>query len=275
MDPSLTHWLDDFGNLHPATVPPYRIVCLVPSITELLFDLGLGKDLVGRTGFCIHPAPVVEQVPKVGGTKDVNIEKIRNLRPTHAVVNVDENPKWVAQALAEFVPHVIVTHPVDPFGNVKLYRLFGGLFGRQEQAGALEAQFIKAYQTMVRGARALRRQRVLYLIWKKPWMTISRHTYISSNLALVGWDTMPAEAEVPYPEVADLSQYFTEVDWVLLSSEPYPFREEHLAELGRVLPEGSRCRSALVDGEMVSWYGSRAIQGLRYLLQLRRSLESA
>ncbi|TAK72051.1 MAG: cobalamin-binding protein [Betaproteobacteria bacterium] len=267
------HWSDDLGNSHPAAVPPYRIVCLVPSITELLFDLGLGENLVGRTGFCIHPAPGVKRVPKVGGTKDVDIEKIRKLQPTHAVVNVDENPKWVAQALEEFVPHVIVTHPLDPTGNLKLYRLFGGVFGRQKQAGALEAQFLEAYQAVIRGAETLPRQRVLYLIWQNPWMTISRDTYISRNLALVGWDTMPAEAAARYPELPSLSECFDEVDWVLLSSEPYSFREKHLAELSQALPARSSCRIALVDGEMASWYGSRAIQGLPYLLRLRHSLE--
>lgn len=267
------NWSDDFGNSHPAAVPPYRIVCLVPSITELLFDLGLGENLVGRTGFCIHPTPGVKRVPKVGGTKDVDIEKIRKLRPTHAVVNVDENPKWVALALAEFVPHVIVTHPLDPTGNLKLYRLFGGIFGRQKQAGALEAQFLEAYQAVIRGAETLPRQRALYLIWQNPWMTISRDTYISRNLALVGWDTMPAEAAARYPELPSLSECFDVVDWVLLSSEPYSFRQKHLAELSQALPARSSCRIALVDGEMASWYGSRAIQGLPYLLRLRLSLE--
>ena len=113
MDPSLTagYWPDDVGNLHPVAGPSCRIVCLVPSITELLLDLGLGANLVGRTGFCIHPASLVKRIPKVGGTKDVDLEKIRELRPTHAVVNVDENRRSVAQRLAEFVPHVIITHP--------------------------------------------------------------------------------------------------------------------------------------------------------------------
>jgi len=275
MPSSITRWLDDLGNAHPAAVPPYRIVSLVPSITELLFDLGLGEYLVGRTGFCIHPAPAVRRVPKVGGTKDVDIEKIRALRPSHAVVNIDENPKRVAQALAEFVPHVIVTHPLDPFGNVKLFRLLGGVFDRQQQAGTLESQFTQAYQTVVRAAEALHRQRVLYLIWQDPWMTIARDTYISRTLALVGWDTLPAEAVARYPELPGIAEGSAEADWVLLSSEPYPFREKHLAEIRRALPAGSRCRVAMVDGEMVSWYGSRAIQGLPYLLQLRRDLDSS
>lgn len=273
MHPSLSaYWPDDVGNVHPVAVPPYRIVCLVPSITELLFDLGLAENLVGRTGFCIHPAPGVKRVPKVGGTKDVDIEKIRRLRPTHVVVDVDENPRWAAEALTEFVPHVIVTHPLDAAGNIKLYRLFGGIFGRQKQADALEARYLEACQAVIRETEPLARQRVLYMIWRKPWMTVSRETYISRILSLVRWDTMPAQAAVRYPELPDLAECLSEVDWLLLSSEPYRFREKHLAELGRLLPKGSSCQIALVDGEMVSWYGSRAIQGLAYLSLLRRRL---
>jgi len=273
MHPSLAaYWPDDVGALHPVAVPPFRIVCLVPSITELLFDLGLAESLVGRTGFCVRPAPQVKRVPKVGGTKDVDIEKIRELRPTHAVLNVDENPRWVAEALSEFVPHIIVTHPLDPEGNIKLYRLFGGIFGRQQQAETLEARFLEAYQAVARETEALPRQRVLYVIWRDPWMTVSRDTYISRTLSLVGWDTTPAQGAVRYPELPDIAECLDQVDWALLSSEPYHFRQKHLAEVGRLLPEGSRCRIALVDGQMVSWYGSRAVQGLSYLSRLRRDL---
>jgi len=103
---------DILGQQH-AAAPNARIVSLVPSITELLCDLGLAPQLVGRTGFCIHPADVVRNIPKVGGTKDVNIEKIRKLAPTHLVVNIDENEKPTVDKLAEFVPNIVVTHPID------------------------------------------------------------------------------------------------------------------------------------------------------------------
>src|SRR5690606_20279262 len=100
--------------------PGARIVSLVPSITELLCDLGLGPQLVGRTGFCIHPRDIVEHIPKVGGTKDVNIEKIRKLAPTHLVVNIDENEKPTVEELAQFVPNIVVTHPLVPRDNLAL-----------------------------------------------------------------------------------------------------------------------------------------------------------
>ena len=118
-----------------------RIVSLVPSVTELLCDLGLAGWLVGRTGFCIHPADIVGAIPKVGGTKDVNIEKIRRLAPTHLVVNIDENEKPTVDALAAFIPHVIVTHPLAPRDNLALYRLLGGIFNAGQAAERLCAEF--------------------------------------------------------------------------------------------------------------------------------------
>ena len=114
-----------------------RIVCLVPSITELICDLGLAEQLVGRTGFCVHPWETVRRIPKLGGTKDVKLERIRALAPTHAVVNVDENRLEVVEALAEFVPHIVVTHPLGPLDNLDLYRLIGAIFGREAKAERL------------------------------------------------------------------------------------------------------------------------------------------
>jgi ABC-type Fe3+-hydroxamate transport system substrate-binding protein len=238
-----------------------RIVSLVPSITELLCDLGLSGQLVGRTGFCIHPWETVRQVPKVGGTKDVKLERIRELAPTHVIVNVDENLKADAEALAEFVPEVVVTHPRAPRDNLDLYRQMGGIFGREAEAEDLCAEFERAYERAA--ASAGERRDVLYLIWRDPWMSVAPDTYISRTLALFGWRTLPLEAADRYPEVdpADLAE---RVDNVLLSSEPFHFKEHHLAELEELVPGA---KVALIDGEMTSWYGSRAIAGLDYLAE--------
>jgi ABC-type Fe3+-hydroxamate transport system substrate-binding protein len=148
-----------------------RIVSLVPSVTELLCDLGLAERLVGRTGFCIHPADTVRAIAKVGGTKDVNIEKIRKLAPTHLVVNIDENEKPTVELLAAFVPNVIVTHPLAPRDNLALYRLLGGIFGAEEAAQQLCAAFEQEYAALA----ALPPQptrRLQYCIWQDPWMTL-------------------------------------------------------------------------------------------------------
>jgi ABC-type Fe3+-hydroxamate transport system substrate-binding protein len=237
-----------------------RIVCLVPSITELLCDLGLSRQLVGRTGFCIHPWETVREIPKVGGTKDVLMDRVRELAPTHVVVNVDENLKEDAEALAEFVPNVVVTHPQEPRDNLALYRQMGEAFGREEEAERLCEEFEAALSRVEEHSR----QRVLYLIWRDPWMTVSPETYISQTLALFGWETVPGSAGERYPEVDPSS---LDVDRVLLSSEPFHFKEHHLAEVEELVPGAE---VSLIDGEMTSWYGSRAIPGLDYLAEYTR-----
>ena len=249
-----------------------RIVCLVPSITELLCDLGLAEQVVGRTGFCIHPWEVVKGIPKVGGTKDVLMDRVRELEPTHVVVNVDENLKEDAETLAEFVPHVVVTHPQEPRDNIALYRQMGSEFGKEAEAEQLCERFKEAYARATAGARPERS--VLYLIWRDPWMTVGPDTYIAQTLALFGW-TQPVEVGSPegdqglrvrYPEV-DLAAIRGKVDRVLLSSEPFHFKEHHVAEVEELVPGAE---VSLIDGEMTSWYGSRAIAGLDYLAEYTR-----
>lgn len=243
-----------------------RIVSLVPSLTELVCDLGLSAQLVGRTGFCIHPAAVVRSVAKVGGTKDVKFDVLRALEPTHVLVNVDENRRETVDELATFVPNIVVTHPCTPADNFALFRLFGALFDREQIAHEL-CVALQAVREQAAAARdALSVEQVLYLIWREPWMTVSRDTYISAMLAEVGWQTWPAQAEQRYPEF-DWSE-IAEVARVLLSTEPYHFKSEHLPEVEQL----SGSPASMIDGEMVSWYGSRAIAGLRYLLELRASV---
>ncbi len=259
-----------------------RIVSLVPSVTELLFALGTGDRLVGRTGFCIHPKDNIKTVPKVGGTKSVDIGAIRGLAPTHLIVNIDENEKSTVDQLASFVPNVIVTHPLGPLDNMALYRLLGGIFGRESRAEELCEAFQKAYADAVGACADLPRERVLYLIWKSPWMTVSRDTYISRTLAAVGWDTVEIESKDRYPKIELTPELVSRVDRVLLSSEPYAFGERHLDEIRQTLAAAdhffvptaleeaeSPVPVSLIDGEMASWYGSRAIEGMKYLSRLR------
>jgi ABC-type Fe3+-hydroxamate transport system substrate-binding protein len=264
--------VDAIGRAHAVAGPDARIVSLVPSLTELLFDIGAGDRLVGRTGFCVHPRQQLKTVPKVGGTKSVDIEAIRDLAPTHVIVNIDENEKPTVDELAKFVPNIIVTHPLGPLDNLPLYRLFGGIFGREEGAAELCEAFQKTYFRTVGACADLPRERVLYLIWKSPWMTVSDDTYISRTLATVGWDTLPVPGGARYPHVELTPELLGSVDRVLLSSEPYAFRDRHLEEI-RVLMVAMQERPpihvSLIDGEMTSWYGSRAIEGLRYLAKYR------
>ncbi|MBY0239707.1 MAG: helical backbone metal receptor [Burkholderiaceae bacterium] len=246
-----------------AAAPGARIVSLVPSITELLCDLGLAPQLVARTGFCIHPADTVRAIPKVGGTKDVNLDKLRKLAPTHVVVNIDENEKPTFDALRAFVPHVVVTHPLAPRDNLDLARLMGGIFcadaAAQAWCQAFEAEYA-ALQAQPKGPP----QTVLYCIWQDPWMSISADTYIARMLAEIGW-RIPDLGPGRYPAFEWNAALVDGIDQVLLSSEPYRFTDVHVDALEKQIGKPVQ----LVDGEMMSWYGSRALRGLRYLRELR------
>jgi ABC-type Fe3+-hydroxamate transport system substrate-binding protein len=286
-----------------------RIVSLVPSVTELLFALGLGPWIVGRTGFCIHPAPAVSAISKIGGTKDVNLPKVRALSPTHAVVNVDENRLDTVEALRDFIPHLVVTHPCGPEDNlgliaqiVEMVEVFAAELGvRSEPSGrkvispgeisylegavpdvpdlrdraerlaaGLQAELAACRHLRAGRPRTQPGRRVLYLIWRAPWMTVARDTYIARMLAEVDWQTWPPVDGGPhgaarYPVVTGDEPWLAEIDELLLSSEPYRFGEEHLAEAQALCPNA---RVRLVDGELISWYGPRAADGLRYLREL-------
>jgi len=229
----------------------------------LVCELGLADQLVGRTGFCIHPKTALKSVPKVGGTKSVNLKKIRELAPTHVIVNVDENRKETADALARFVPNVIVTHPLAPLDNFVLYRQVGKAFGREREAEMLCDRFDLAFRAVQE--RIFEKKKALYLIWKDPWMTVSRDTYVSRMLGLFGLQTVPETAESRYPKLTNLD---VGAETILLSTEPYRFGEKHRKDL----EQQTKLPVHLIDGEMTSWYGPRAIEGLRYLADFRRSI---
>jgi ABC-type Fe3+-hydroxamate transport system substrate-binding protein len=253
-----------------------RIASLVPSLTELVIALGLGPQLVARTGFCIHPADVVRGVPKVGGTKDVNLAKLQGLRPTHVLVNVDENRLETVDTIRAWpegaAPQIVVTHPLGPEDNLalvaQLVACFGHVPGVTERGAALtRALHSELVQTR---ADAWPECRVLYLIWRDPWMTVARDTYLSRMLARVNMQTLPEvlggdTGAARYPALHGTEPWLTRVQRVLLSSEPYAFGAQHVDEAQRLCPNA---RVQLVDGEMLSWFGARAVPGLRYLREL-------
>jgi ABC-type Fe3+-hydroxamate transport system substrate-binding protein len=259
--------VDWAGTAHarvPAAVAP-RIASLVPSLTELLFALGLGPCVVARTGFCVHPRAGVRGVPKIGGTKNPDLARLAALAPTHLVVNVDENRRDVVDAARAFVPSVVVTHPLSPEENPRLYALFGTIYDRAAEAATLAAAYADAQAALTAAVRDLPRERVLYLIWRAPWMTVGPATYIAATLARAGLDALAPPSPERYPALADDDPLWRAADRILLSSEPYAFRprdaQEIAARTGRPV--------SLVDGEMTSWYGPRAIDGMRYLARLR------
>ena len=252
---------------HPRATSP-RIASLVPSLTELLFALQLDEHVVARTGFCVHPRERIRSVPKVGGTKDPDLARLRKLAPTHLIVNVDENRREMVDAARTFIPHIIVTHPQDPSDNVRLFELLGSIFARQAIAATLAAELCAALDEAEQVGRTLSRERVLYLIWCKPWMTVTRATYVGATLACVGWDCVAPGDGNRYPSLADDEPAWRDAERILLSTEPYAFRERDAADIAQ-----QRQRPAtLIDGEWTSWYGVRAIAGLRALAAFRADL---
>jgi hypothetical protein len=253
-----------------------RIASLVPSITELLAALGLAGHVVARTGFCIHPRDVVARIPKVGGTKDVNLAALQRLAPTHVIVNVDENRRETVDAMLEWPeaqrPRIVVTHPCAPADNLalidRMLAEFGAIDGVATRAAALRGELeheLRAMQVQAWPAR-----RVLYLVWRAPWMTVARDTYISRMLASVEWHTWPDVQGGPhgaarYPVLRGDEAWLDGIEHVLLSSEPYAFGPRHVGEARALCP---RAQVSIVDGELISWYGPRAVAGLRYLRRL-------
>ena len=264
-------FVDALGVAHVPADADARIACFVPSITELVYALGLGERMVARTRFCVHPAEPVKSVPAVGGTKKANLAKLKALAPTHVILNVEENTREMEAAIREFVQHVIVTYPKRPEDNPPLFRLLGGIFGKAAEAEALAAKFDGAYRRLLAQKPGLPARRVLYFIWKRPWMGVSRDTYIANALRLVNWEVLGHRDGVDYPELALTPQLLAEAELVLFSTEPYPFKEADLDEFAReqICP---REKLRLIDGEYASWYGPRAIAGLDYLGEFAQAI---
>ena len=244
---------------HPAAV---RIASLVPSLTELVVALGLGDRLVARTGWCIHPAAALARVPKVGGTKTVNLAKLRRLAPTHVLVNVDENRRETVEAIRAWgaaAPEIVVTHPLGARGQPGAGRHSSPRCSRGPAEVAARADALSA--ALARELAATRPEgrpelRVLYLIWHDPWMTVARDTYLSRMLARIGWRTLPAveggaAGAARYPPLVGDEPWLGSVERVLLSSEPFAFdappcRRGAGALPGRQGPAGRRRAAQLV-----------------------------
>jgi iron complex transport system substrate-binding protein len=244
-----------------------KIVSLCPSLTELVFDLRRGSDLVGITRFCVHPAEEVDSVRKVGGTKDPDVEQIIALQPDLVLFNEEENRREDFEALERAGVPCLSTFPKDALETAVIVREIGAAIERGEEAeriaGDIEARVARVREE-TSGADPIR---FAYLIWRKPWMTVNTDTFSHSLLAQAGGVNVFADAETRYPsfELAELARAAPEL--VLLSTEPYPFKERHAVELAAAchLP---LARVPVVDGEYLSWYGSRTPAGVDYAAAL-------
>lgn len=238
---------------------PKRIVSLVPSQTELLHHLGLTDEVTGITRFCVHPASWFSTKTRIGGTKNLHIEKIKMLRPDLILANKEENVKEQIEALACFAP-VWVSDVNTLSDALFMIREIGDMTGKTEKASALVTQLQHSFAALKEQRKAYTPIRTAYLIWKDPYMTVGGDTFISNMMEYAGLGNVFHE-QLRYPEITIPALRKKEVSLVLLSSEPYPFRQKHLEQLEAELP-GTSIR--LVDGEMFSWYGSRLLRTVAY-----------
>jgi len=242
---------------------PKRIISIVPSQTELLFYLGLDKNIIGITKFCTHPHDKVTTKIKVGGTKQLNIPLIRQLQPDLIIANKEENERAQIEELMNICP-VWISDINDLQGAVSMIKSVGEVVGHKTAAltlgRAISLEFDKLIKTPLN-------MRVAYLIWRKPYMVAGNDTFIDSMLQRCGLTNVFDSPR--YPEVNAEMLVAANPDIVFLSSEPYPFGDKHTKEFKAMLPNA---KIILVDGEMFSWYGSRLLQSPAYFLSLIESL---
>lgn len=249
---------DDLGREVRFSFPPQRIVSLCPSQTETLFDLGLGPQVVGITQYCHRPRGQVSHCARVGGTKTLKGDEIAQLKPDLVIAEKEENPREAIEALAEKVS-VFVTDVVDVESALRMILTLGQLGDREVRARQWVEQITQA-QTECTAIGA--GEKVAYLIWYKPWMGVAQGTFIHSMLETVGFKNALAEGsgESRYPEV-DLQSFKKQgVERIFLSTEPFPFREKHVAI---VREECGDLPIEIVDGEIWSWYGTRMLESFK------------
>lgn len=229
----------------PPPESPARIVSLVPSLTETLADLGLDDEVVGLTRFCVHPAGWKASKTIVGGTKSVNVDRILSLEPDLVLANREENVKEQVERLAESVP-VALTDVATVDEGIEMIRNLGVLCNRKTNAETLANEIERTFPDRSPALSAA------YLIWRNPWMTIGGDTFISDVMQRAGFGNVFA-GHARYPETRLETLRESNADIILLSSEPFPFREKHLEEVEM----GTQKPVLLVDGQAFSWYGSR------------------
>lgn len=257
---------DQIGQILELTTSPKRIVSLVPSQTELLVSIGLENLLVGVTKFCVHPKRLLKEKTIVGGTKSVHLDKISQLKPDIILCNKEENTKEMVEAL-KAIAAVHTSDVISLQDHDQLIEQYGILFERQQAAKELLALIHQNVIALQDAVADLPIKKVAYLIWKKPYMAAGKDTFINTLLELCGFKNAIQGLDGRYPEVTP--EHFKQLDYLLLSSEPYPFK---LSD-GHELEKHTNARVKLVDGEYFSWYGSRLVEACRYFIQLRKELE--
>ncbi|MEM9290344.1 MAG: helical backbone metal receptor [Acidobacteriota bacterium] len=248
-----------------------RLISLCPSLTELVVALDRGPQLVGRTRYCNHPAAALETIPTVGGTKGPKIQQIQQLQPSLVLMNAEENRQEDHQALCDLGLDCVVYFPQTVADTLDMVEDLAQRLDRAEAGEALVADIHRAQReaTERRDQRAKRGSSpptFAYLIWRKPWMAVGAPSYVDHLLSIAGGHNVFGEGE-RYPSIDGPQLAAADPRWVFLSSEPFPFAEQHIEELAE-LTELPRDRFRLVDGRVLSWHGASTPDGLRYATSL-------
>ncbi len=247
--------------------PPLKIISLVPSQTELIHYLGLENELAGITKFCVHPKDQFHQKTKIGGTKNLNFKKIAELQPDLIIGNKEENEKAQIEKLAQEFPVWMsdINNLDDAF---KMILQIGNLTDRKKKATELIKNLQSSFSELAESMEDIPARSTVYLIWRKPYMAAAKNTFINEMLKIAGFKNAFSHLE-RYPPITldEIAKAKPEI--ILLSSEPYPFKQKHITELQQVCPEAV---IKLVDGEMFSWYGNRLMHAVRYFETLRKEI---
>ncbi len=252
----MPNFIDQTGQIVFIKNGPQRIVSLVPSQTELLSDLGLDKEVIGITKFCVHPHHWLETKTRVGGTKQLDIKLIRSLQPDLIIGNKEENVKEQVEELRSEFP-IWISDVISSETAIEMMLQVGLLTGRVKESNQIVEEIIKRFNDL-----PLMRNRpsAIYLIWQKPFMTVGGDTFIHSMMNIAGFDNLLADQN-RNPTISLEEMQNLQPNYLLLSSEPYPFREKHIETFQKALPNSE---VKLVDGEMFSWYGSRMMKAADY-----------
>ncbi|MDZ7846319.1 MAG: helical backbone metal receptor [Owenweeksia sp.] len=245
--------------------PPKRIISLVPSQTELLYDLGLAEEVVGITVWCVHPTHWLNEKTVIGGTKDLQLKKIRELQPDLIIGNKEENQKEQILDLAEDIPVWLSDiHTVKD--AIAMIKEVGKITDTTQKSSVICENIHHELNRLNPDKNPLK---TAYFIWKDPYMIAGRDTFIQSMLNQAGFTNLHLDLPGRYPQVklTQLTQNPPQV--IFLSSEPYAFTAGDMHHIANALPP---CQVKIIDGEMLSWYGSRLVKGLKYLQGLKKDL---
>ena len=258
---------DQLGRVIEVASPPKRIISLVPSQTELLIHLGLEEQLMGITKFCVHPKHLLKTKTIVGGTKQVHFDRIRKLQPDIILCNKEENTEAIVSEAQTIAP-VHVSDVKTLSQALALIEQYGILFDKTTTSSQLIDQLVSAAQDFKKEIAERPIKKVAYFIWREPWMVVGQDTFINSLLAINKFENVYSDTPDRYPEVQ--LDKLKELDYILLSSEPFPFAEKHIAEIKKY----TTAKIILVDGEYFSWYGSRLLGAFDYFKNLQQLLET-